>query len=178
MSLLIAVALLFGTPTEARASIITIDVASLVWTVEGDDCTSETSAACLSVFTLNYLWLDGVDPGPGPAPTDVSAALSTSLGDDTLVTALSTSTSFVGLPLSTAAGTVSFNFLGPQSIGPLNFATNGVGVLFETDGTPSLLGIAIPYQFQYDDSPVPVPEPSTLGLLALGLIAVRRRLRR
>jgi hypothetical protein len=177
-SLVIALALVLGSESTADAAIITIDVAELSWIVTGDDtCTAASPEFCQSVFTLTYLWLDGASAGPAPAPASITADLSTDAGTDSL-TALSGSidTLAYGGVSSFASATISFNFLGLRSVGPQSLTP--VSELFDGSGLPSLIGIATLYQYQYDDSTVPVAEPSTVILVALGLVAAQRRMRR
>lgn len=177
----LALAGLFLSASTADAAVITIDVAEVTWTVEGVDCSTAEPDLCLSVFTLKYLWLDGLDPGPDPAPTLISGEFFVDGGSAITfdpvdpITFTSTSVPVPGLPGS-ANATVFFEFLGTQTIGPNDLIP--VADLFLDDGTPSPLGIAALFQFEFDDSTIPVPEPSALALVTLGLIAVSRRRRR
>lgn len=176
----LAIVGVLGAGSHAEAALITVDVAEVTWILEGDSCTSATPDDCNSVFTLSYLWTVAGNPGPLPAPT-VSGSLDV---DGTPIDFFDVNAGspidmvslvlfgISGVP-ATASATISFNFPGPRSIGPQGLAP--ITDLFSTDGTPSALGIATLFSFEYDDSPAPIPEPSTLALVAAGLVAARRR---
>lgn len=180
----LAIAAAVGFASRAEAAPITIDVAEITWTLEGDFCTSATPEECSSVFTLIYLWTTGGNPAPAPAPI-VSASLDvdgtpvdfTPLGWDVSAASPVNSVSLLlfgipGVP-STAGATISFAFSGARVIGPQMLTPPSA--LFNTDGSVSLLGIATAFSFEYDATPAPVPEPATLALLSGGLLLAAGR---
>jgi hypothetical protein len=165
-----------------EAAIVTVDVASVVWTLEGQGCTSTSTDACESVFTFNYLWLVGANPGPNPAPAvagefgvTFSGPPATSHGPFSFLDVsdlspvdivLLSGLGVTGLP-DAAEAAIAFNFHGAHAIGPQLLAP--VSDLFDANGDPSPLGVATLFQFDYDDAGTPVPEPAPSVLLAIAV---------
>lgn len=142
----------------------TIDVATVNLTLSGDTCSPAQPQDCLATFTLFYLWLEGANPGPSPAP-EVSASIVTDL--ETLT--LGPVSEFLpdafgpgaGIPAA-ATATVQFDFGGSQSL-TKPFQLNA---LFDGDA-PSQDGETL--NFQYTTA---VSESSSVLQTVVGLFAV------
>jgi hypothetical protein len=150
----------------------TIDVAAVNLTLSGATCSPSTPEDCLATFTLLYLWLEGANPGPTPAP-EISASIVTDLDNFTLgpVSEFVPDAFGPGAVPTTATATVQFDFNGSQSIAQ-SFLLNG---LFVGD-MPSGDGETLNFQFT-----TAVPEPSTLlpamvGVFFVGLFLKLRAL--
>jgi hypothetical protein len=158
-----------------RVDAIPITVAEFRWEatlIPGTECTDPTDLECVptdpisqSLFSLTGLWDDASTAAPtlggivtfagGSAIPWLDITLDAGYFDQFLVD---------GLPLS-AATTILFDFLGQTISLDASLVAPGFAVLsFDSEATTP---------------PTSVPEPTTLGLLGIGLLAfARSRLRR
>lgn len=179
------------TPQIASAGSI-VDVATVALRLESAHdaatCTSSTPDDCLAVFTLDYLW---------PFDSEYSAlAPDTLFGDFTATIRGETYlTEFLAVPNDVTGDVVYSDTFSPFVLGAPSSASASIAFLFlgtphaETQSfdlqnlfmseLPNPDGLLLTYRFELDDVAV-VPEPSTLSLLALGLVAHRglRRFKR
>lgn len=154
---------------RAEATLVTVDVAEVIWTVEGTGCSDSNTGACESIFLFTYLWTGpGVITITGSVDLDPPNAVLLALGSiDDVPGFDQNSTS--GVPSSPQVS-ISFSFLGNQTLGPIGF----VGDLFDTSGDPTFTGASAFFTFEYDDAALPVPEPSTLAFVTLGVLTLNR----
>lgn len=169
-----------GLMASAPAAAATITVAEATWIVEGDTCFVDTPEDCLSVFSLQYLWIDPANAAAPPTDLrgDIAAGASAPLpaiGSFGPVDAATPIDAF-SLPglFDLAEVTLFFTLSAPVTLGPQLL----VGDLFDANGAPDLLGRFAIFEFEVDDPPNSVPEPGPLVLLLLALPllwALRRR---
>lgn len=165
LPLSIAFTALLATASAANASVITLPVAEFRWNVVGDTCNQlgPTSADCLSLFTLTYLW-DGPVPGPvvsGNLSID-GAFFGTFFDIDPFMPF--DQFSVAGVPTS-AEASISFLF---GSLISLNAVLDPSTAIYTPEGAFHLF-------YTYDDGNTQsVPEPSVLALVSLGLLAAWR----
>lgn len=165
----------------------TIDVATVNLSLLGDDCRADQTSdeqqdSCIAQFTLTFIWLDGLAPGPAPAPVvsgsfTVDSVLYDFLpvgdgepGNPGLVDIFSPTT---GVPV-TASARLSFVFGGVDY--DLDEQLFSLAGLFDVTGAVAPGGETLTFVAAI---PSAVPEPSTLatatlGLVLLGLLVVGR----